>query len=423
MTLLDLDKIDADAPMFDPSGFRLTDDEAKLTELARRLGKARFADRAAGYDRDARFPTENYNDMRDTGLLGLCVPKEHGGLGAAYRAYMTTAAEIGRYCGATALTYNMHVCSCLWTGPLSDDLTMSDEDRAEHRRRRAIHYARIVKDGAIYAQPFSEGGGAAAGVAPFSTVAKRVDGGWLVNGKKIFASLSGSADYYGILCGEVKPGQPPSLRDTMYVGVPAAAQGVQVVGDWDPLGMRGTVSRTLIFKDVFVDDDAALMPRGVYYQAASRWPHMFMTLTPTYMGIAQAAFDFTVKYLRGEIPGTGTEKRRKFATKQVAIAQMFLMLQQTKALWFQAISEARPDPTKEQVLRAYAAQYTVMENSNALCQLAIRTCGGQSMLKTLPLERLYRDSRCGALMLPWTAEICLDRIGREALYERGEIDE
>jgi len=45
------------------------------------------------------------------------------------------------------------------------------------------------------------------------------------------------------------------------------------------------------------------------------------------------------------------------------------------------------------------------------------------MLKTLPLERLYRDSRCGALMLPWTAEICLDRIGREALYERGETDE
>ncbi|HWE17391.1 MAG TPA: acyl-CoA dehydrogenase family protein [Hyphomicrobiaceae bacterium] len=421
--MLDLDKIDTDAPMLDPGGFRLTDDEARLTELARRLGRARFADRAAGYDSEARFPIENYDDMRGAGLLGLCVPREHGGLGAGYRAYMTTAAEIGRYCGATALTYNMHVCSCLWTGPLSDDLVMSEEDRGEHRRRRAIHYARIVNDGAIYAQPFSEGGGAAAGVVPFSTVVERVDGGWLVNGKKIFASLSGSADYYGVLCGEAKLRQPPSLRDTMYVAVPAKAEGVQVVGDWDPLGMRGTVSRTLLFKDAFVDDDAALMPRGVYYQAASRWPHMFMTLTPTYMGIAQAAFDFTVKYLRGEIPGTGTEKRRKFATKQVAIAQMFIMLQQTKALWFQAISEARANPTKEEVLRAYAAQYTVMENSNALCQLAIRTCGGQSMLKTLPLERLYRDSRCGSLMLPWTAEICLDRIGREALYERGEMDE
>jgi alkylation response protein AidB-like acyl-CoA dehydrogenase len=55
--------------------------------------------------------------------------------------------------------------------------------------------------------------------------------------------------------------------------------------------------------------------------------------------------------------------------------------------------------------------------------LAVRTCGGQSMLKSLPLERLYRDSRCGSLMLPWTAELCIDRLGRECLYESGERDE
>ena len=100
-----------------------------------------------------------------------------------------------------------------------------------------------------------------------------------------------------------------------------------------------------------------------------------------------------------------------------------VMLEQTKALWFQAISDARPDPSREQVMRAWAAQFTVMENANALCALAIRTCGGQSMLKTLPIERMYRDSRCGSLMLPWTAELCLDRIGREALYETGETDD
>lgn len=423
MNVIDLDKIDLDAPIFDPVGFRLDDEEAELNAVARRVGKARFAPRAATYDREAIFPTENYKDLHDVGLLGIAVPKENGGFGAGFRAYATTAAEVGRYCGATALTWNMHVCSCLWTGPLSDDLDMSAEDRAAHLERRAVHYKRIIDDGAIFAQPFSEGGAAAAGVIPFSTSATRTDGGWLINGKKIFASLSGSADYYGVLCGEIKPGERPSRRDTMYIAVPANAEGVEVVGDWDPLGMRGTVSRTLLFKDVFVPDDAALMPQGVYYQAATRWPHMFMTLSPTYVGLAQAAFDFTVKYLRGEIPNTGPEKRRKFHTKQFAISQMFVMLQQTKALWFQAISEAGADPSHEQVLRAYAAQYTVMENANELAQLAIRTCGGQSMLKTLPLERLYRDSRCGSLMLPWTAEICLDRIGREALYNPGETDD
>src|SRR5690606_13735987 len=134
-------------------------------------------------------------DMHEAGLLGICVPKEDGGHGAPFRTYMMTAAEIGRYCGATALTWNMHVCSCLWTGALTDDLDMPDEDRATHRRRRAIHYRRIIEDGAIYSQPFSEGGAAAAGVVPFSTSARRADGGWIINGNKIFASLSGHADY------------------------------------------------------------------------------------------------------------------------------------------------------------------------------------------------------------------------------------
>jgi alkylation response protein AidB-like acyl-CoA dehydrogenase len=187
--------------------------------------------------------------------------------------------------------------------------------------------------------------------------------------------------------------------------------------------MRGTVSRTLELTDVFVEQDAALMPRGIYFQAASRWPHMFLTLSPTYMGLAQAAYDFTIRYLRGELPGTLPVKRRMYPTKQIAVAEMRVMLEQTKALWFQAVSEARANPTKDQVLRAYAAQFTVMENANALAAKAIRTCGGQAMLKSLALERIYRDSRCGSLMLPWTAEICLDRLGRESLYAAGEKDE
>ena len=111
------------------------------------------------------------------------------------------------------------------------------------------------------------------------------------------------------------------------------------------------------------------------------------------------------------------------AMKQIAVAEMRVKLEQAKALWFQAVTEARVDPTKDQSLRAYAAQHVVMETANDLASLAIRTCGGQSMLRSLPLERIYRDSRCGALMLPWTAEICLERIGHATLYEPGETDE
>lgn len=399
---------------------KFTEKQSALIDLAGRLGRERFAPRADKYDREASFPFENYDDLREARLTALCVPERYHGLGADFATYCLVSAELGRYCGATALTFNMHVCSTLWTGALADDLEMSDEQRARHERHRAAHYGRIVDQGAIYAQPFSEGGAAAAGKAPFGTVARRVDGGYVLNGKKIFASLSGAADYYGVLCTEEKPNL--SQKDTLYLGVPAKAEGVSIVGDWDPLGMRGTVSRTLLLKDVFVPESAELMPPGIYFQAASRWPHMFLTLAPTYMGIAQAAYDFTVRYLRGEVPGVPV-KRRMYPTKQIAVAQMFVTLQQTRALFHETIAEARLDPSKEERLRAYAAQYTIMENANELCRLAIRTCGGQAMLKSLPLERLYRDSRCGSLMLPWTAELCLDRLGREALYEPGETDD
>ena len=83
------------------------------------------------------------------------------------RAYSLMAAEIGRYCGSTALTFNMHVSSCLWTGALADDLPMTRAQRRDHNRRRAIHYARIVGKGSIdHAQPFSEGRRGGGGVPP-----------------------------------------------------------------------------------------------------------------------------------------------------------------------------------------------------------------------------------------------------------------
>ncbi|WP_298933552.1 acyl-CoA dehydrogenase family protein [uncultured Ramlibacter sp.] len=414
-----------DALSFTPAVGELpfTARQRELLALAHQLGREKFAPRAAQWDESASFPFANYQDLREAGLLALCVPQEHGGGGADYASYMMVAAEIGRFCGATALTWNMHICSTMWTGVLADGVPMTDAQRAEHLRCRALHFDRVVRDGAIYAQPFSEGSAAAAGRAPFGTIAKKVEGGWLVNGRKIFASLSGAANYYGILCTEDKGDDKPDARDTLYLAVPATSEGFSISGEWNPLGMRGTVSRNLTFKDVFVADGEQLMPRGVYYKGAQTWPAMFFTLAPTYLGLANAAYDFTVSYLRGEVAGEPPVKRRMYPTKQIAVAQMRIQLENLKSIFTRVIAEARPNPSKDERMRLYAAQYTVMEGANDIARLAIRTCGGQAMMKHLPLERIYRDSRCGSLMLPWTAELVLDRMGRETLYEPGERDE
>jgi alkylation response protein AidB-like acyl-CoA dehydrogenase len=388
-----------------------------LIDLVNTLGRERFAPRAAAIDLDARFPFENYDDLREHGLLALCIPESHGGLGAGFEDYCLIAREMGKYCGATALSFNMHTISMLWSGEVCDDLDFTDAERRGHEESRAYWFGRVLAEGLLFAQPFSEPSG-----DPFASRARRVDGGWLVTGRKHFASLSGAADYYSLTCSEVTEDDKGDGSQDLFLIVPGDADGFTVTGTWDPLGMRGTVSRVLELEGVFVPEQNQLMPKGGFIQAARRWPHMYLTINATYMGIARAAYDFTVAYLRGETPGSSGPPRRSSGTKQRAVADMRLQLDLTDGLWRTVLSEAKVDPTREQRLRMFSAHYAVMEHCNDICQLAIRTCGGRSMMKSLPLERMYRDSRCGSLMLPFTAEVCLERLGYESLYQSGERD-
>lgn len=385
----------------------------ELIEVARWLGKNRFQGRSEEYDLEAKFPTENYEDLREAGFLGLTIPAEFGGIGASFETYCKVSAELGRWCGATALTFNMHAQTMFWTGDVFDSMPGYDEDRSIQNERRTKLYRRVLEDGCIFAQPFSEpNSAAAAGKAPFGTTARKVDGGWIVNGTKHFASLSGAASYYSMVCTIDSDEGSARTKNAVYLCVPEDADGFEIFGPWDPVGMRATVSRGLKMEEVFVPDELELLPPGAYFQLALKWPHMFFTLSPTYMGISQAAFDFTVDYL--------SKGMRDIPSKQHAVAQMRLKLEQSRALFETTIADARFGPTKDQRLRAYAAQYTIMEHAQEICALAMRTCGGRTLLKSFPLERLYRESRCGALMLPWTAEIAENRLGQESLYEPGE---
>ena len=119
---------------------------------------------------------------------------------------------------------------------------------------RAELFRGVVEEGRIHSQPFSEGvsPGATSGV---TTRAVPVEGGFLVTGRKIFASLSGAADFYNVTA------QVEGEQEIRFLGVPATAEGVRIEGTWDPLGMRGTVSRTLVM-------DARLRARGQRVAAA-----------------------------------------------------------------------------------------------------------------------------------------------------------
>ncbi len=382
-----------------------TPERMELVERVAALGP-QFAKRAAEYDRNASFPAENWNDLTNEGFLGLCAPLDGGGLGGDFVAYALVSEEIGRHCATTALTFNMHTATALLAGWIADQLGMDNEQQSHLDRVRPQLWNGMCHQGIIHSQPFSEGRTPGSG-QPIGTTAVPVEGGYKVTGKKIFASLSGIANIHNVVA--LVDGDPR----VRLLGVPADAEGASIEGDWDPLGMRGTDSRDLILTDAFVPDDHEVLPPGVFDAMVQRFPYFYMTLSFSYLGLMRAILDLTGEYLRGE---HGVASRRDNHVKQAGWAEMQMIYDKAQSLMYRVLTEAAVDPSKAALRRAWSTMVAIMEGAPEMASLAIRVCGGRSMLRPNKLEQHYRDARCGATMLPWSVEVCLDRLGRYDLY-------
>ncbi len=383
------------SPLHTPERQTIIDKMAELGTL--------FAKRADRFDREASFPYENWEDLKAAGLLGITIPESAGGLGGDFVAYALTSEELGRHCATTGLTFNMHVATTLLVGEVSDRLGLEGDEQSLLESRRELLWRGVVEENHIHSQPFSEGLQAGATVG-YATRAKPVDGGYLVTGKKIFASLAGACDYHNVLC------QVEGDERLRLLGVPHGGEGVSIVGGWDPLGMRGTDSRNLVMEEVFVPTEHEWLPPGVFNQCADRFPYFYMTLSFSYLGMMRGILDYTEDYLKDS-------GRRDHAIKQQGWADMNIRYEQAQALCYRVLGEVTIDPSPEQIKRAWTSLYTTMEGAPEMASTAIRICGGRSMLRPSYIERSFRDARCGATMLPWSVEVCLLRLGRYGLFE------
>jgi alkylation response protein AidB-like acyl-CoA dehydrogenase len=386
----------------------LTPRQRELVDCAYRLGTERFASRADRHDREASFPFEDFQDLRDAGLLGLCVPEAYGGLGAGFETYCLVAEQIARGSASTALCYNMHATTMLMMGEVADRMPLSPEARALHDRRRAKLFRAVVEDGVVYGQPHSEpveegpADRLRAGGRRFGTRAERVAGGYVVTGRKFFVSLAGAADYFATPA--LLAGDGAWIERTLYLAIPKDAPGLEFQGEWDPMGMRATVSRDMVLSDVFVPDDASLLPPGLFGALHDAWPHGALSFSATFLGLMQAAYDFTIAYLTGRVPG-GPGMQTEVPAKGHGVAQMLFSLEAARALFYRSIAECQVHPSKEVEQRARAAHVTIQRGVAELTAEAIRVCGGRAMLKRHPLERYARDAHAAALMRPWTQDI------------------
>ena len=382
--------------------FQLTAKQQRLQLQCRELA-ADFATRSAAHDREGSHPVENYGRLRQEGFLALTISAEYGGGGASLLDHTIAYEALGAGCPSTALAFNMHASVVM---PILD----SPEVSAETKQRLA---KLVVDERKLIAGNFSEPVTTSlVGARPIKTRARRVEGGYRVTGRKMFASMLEAADL--VMVGASIEGA--SASSGLVFLLPRVAEGRSVDANWDVLGMRATRSDSLILKDCWVPDSAVLYCSDDMSALRSQIHWFWGTYTPVYLGVAQAAYD----ELRRVVAARRVEGYAQSLAYHVEVrryvAEMSADLEAARLITYHSAWLVDTEGLTEKTVAAlYRAKYTVGEAVSRVTRTALTLGGAHGIFKTSRLEQLFRDGALGPLHPP-PADFCLYNMG---LYELG----
>jgi alkylation response protein AidB-like acyl-CoA dehydrogenase len=378
-----------------------TDRQARFIDLGARMG-AIAASQADAHDRANTFPHDTFAALRESGYLALTVPVEFGGPGASPLEVMLAQEQLARGSGAVALAATMHLGAM---GGVADSRSWPTEllDQVFHE---------VLTEGALVNGLASEpelgspsrGGG-------YRTTATAVDGGYIVNGRKTWSTLSPALRYGTVLLTVVEHDGQETRGSVL---VPMATDGVRIEETWDNLSMRATGSHDVVFENVFVPERYRLPnPTSLPASNVSGWT---LLGSAVYLGIAQAARDFAIDFARNRIPSGLGEPIGELQTVQHRVAQMEILLLQARSVLFSTAELWDRHPDQRSVLgwQFAAAKYTVTNHAIDITDQALRVVGSVGLQRRYPLERYFRDVRAG-LGNPPMDDVALTLIGKTAL--------
>jgi alkylation response protein AidB-like acyl-CoA dehydrogenase len=380
---------------------------ARLADPAAALAAAgglvpALAARAAEHDAAGRFPEADFADLRAAGLLGLMVPARLGGPGAGFADYARIAMALGAGAGATALVFNMHASVTGALAQTPDDVAraMGVPESYFAMRDEALRRAAA---GALFAVAMSERG-AGSRLSKLTTSYEPTDKGFRITGSKTFVSGAGHADLY-LVAAKRAGSDPPQVSHFL---VPAG-DGLTVERTWDSMGMRATGSDDLHL-DVEVDADALLGGiEGLTLLLAQVMPQWLVaSYAAVYVGVAQSAVAAAVDHLQKRgLTGLPAVRARVGRAEARVEAARLAVLEAARR-----VDAAPGDPqTNRWVWRAkLLAGETAMDVGASMLEAA----GTSATRRGSPLERIYRDARCGSLQ-PATSDVCADWLGAAAL--------
>jgi alkylation response protein AidB-like acyl-CoA dehydrogenase len=359
-----------------------TSDVAGQTERLQSI--ARLADgiraRAAELDERAEFPAQTFAELRRAGLLALTAPAEFGGVGlwseGRYRPYYELLEALALIDSVTAQLLQVHSHALGIVAGLADEA------------QRATLLPPIVSAGKLLASVGSEAKptGKLADIAR-TELEQLPDGGYRLSCQKYFASGSSAADE--LLIWTAIPGSGVYPDRSVCVLVPADAPEVELIDQWDVMGMRATVSHSVRIEGYEVPAERVIGEPGAWTR---RDPRTFtLAFAANHIGAAGAALRFTEDWVR-ERPGLAASEITR-ATLGRMSSDLFAA---RSALWASADRWDAGD-YDEAELQSIRTLHLGKKLALDLTQTAFDVCGARAAFRSLELERLYRDVRTFSL--------------------------
>ena len=347
------------------------------------LARDNFAARAPEYDRNASFPFEDFDDLFGAGLIAPVVPKEYGGLGLGpyagdvFTLWMMTK-EIARVDLSLARCWEGHVNSLVLLGGMSTE------------EQKTRWFQGVVERGEKWVAWSGEPQARKPGEpVKFGTSVEKVDGGYIIEGNKAFATSASGAQWAILLVNTAGPGgvrhaEASSLDTQLMMACNLSDPSVEIdTGWWDPIGMRATVSHLVHFHRTFIPESDVIGYPGQYIKEG--WQTCFIPhYAATFLGAAEAAYDYALDYITSQNKIADPYVQHHIGQMSVNVETAHLWLKHVARLW-------ETGRYLEAQIAGSRARHVVEHLAESTVKDCIRACGARCLIRPSVLERIYRD--------------------------------
>ncbi|HEV2088450.1 MAG TPA: acyl-CoA dehydrogenase family protein [Cryptosporangiaceae bacterium] len=368
-------------------------------DLAPRLGAVLTAASAGARDVDSlgRFPDEAVKALGESGLLGLTLSEEVGGLGGGPAELVEVVSGLARACGSAAMVYLMHVSAAM-------AVVQSPPPGLPELP------GQLASGEVLASLAFSEPGSRSHFWAPVSRSTRHDDQTVRLDARKSWVTSAGHADVYVI--STLTPGaQTPGPETIDVYAVPAGTPGIAVTGSFSGLGLRGNASSPMTFQADVPDSWRIGEPgTGFGLKLETVMPWFNLGNAAVSLGLAQGALDAAITHARGARLEHIGESLAQLPTIRAQIAKASIELVALRAYLDQAAGRLA-QPAEDTMLHVLGVKAAANDAALRVTDTAMRVCGGAAFSEHLQVDRYFRDARAGCVMAP-TADVLYDFYGK-----------